>query len=505
MKKALKLIVSLALVCCCAMFVATGCKQEKEPVVSVDYSQSFNVEKGSSVQINATVTEDGAAVTDGVTWASSNAAVATVADGKVTGVAHGEADITLTYGEMSKVYKVTVYDRFIATEADFWKMYEEDAVPFEGSEPLIYWQNDITGWYLFTDNVTLSVGTVEYFDAKYPGHGHEINYLFYGRLDGDGHTLVYKDSRLFSKMYDAVIEDITLIASDGYYWGPTICFEAGNCTFRNVHVDTDFLYQVPYVYAGFYIGGMNNGGFVYYGSKSTFENCSVRIDVSRLDAYSNFGAFVGYSEDCVIKDSKATVIWKDDGNTVLPMPAICNNVGDTSTVENTTVTQTTVAAAKYRLEYYLQNDDGEFVLDTQRSADKMGPVGRKLLIPREGIIGHHIWEDYEKNIEDGVVTEDGKLVMRLYYKQDMKIKADIPAGNLAVDATHNLNPVLTFEAAEVEDATFTFASSDATIATVSATGVVTAVKAGEATITITASTGTTLTVTIKVGAPAAAA
>ena len=62
---------------------------------------------GSSETLTATVTPDGATF-DPITWKSSDEAVATVVDGKVTAVAAGTATITATTGALSATCTVTV-------------------------------------------------------------------------------------------------------------------------------------------------------------------------------------------------------------------------------------------------------------------------------------------------------------------------------------------------------------------------------------------------------------
>ena len=83
------------------------------PVTSVTISGAtggkLSVKKGATAQLTATVNPSNA--TDRtVTWKSSDATVATVADGKVTGVKAGTATITATAGGKSASVAVTVTD-----------------------------------------------------------------------------------------------------------------------------------------------------------------------------------------------------------------------------------------------------------------------------------------------------------------------------------------------------------------------------------------------------------
>jgi len=67
---------------------------------------SASVKVGAYITLTATVTPSNS--TDAVTWKSSDTSVATVAAGKVTGVAPGTATITVTAGSVSAVCTVTV-------------------------------------------------------------------------------------------------------------------------------------------------------------------------------------------------------------------------------------------------------------------------------------------------------------------------------------------------------------------------------------------------------------
>ncbi|MBW3095650.1 Ig-like domain-containing protein, partial [Bifidobacterium sp. 64T4] len=81
------------------------------PVTSVTISGAtsgkLSVKQGASAQLTATVNPSNA-TSKTVTWKSSNTAVATVANGKVTGVKAGTATITATAGGKSASVTVTV-------------------------------------------------------------------------------------------------------------------------------------------------------------------------------------------------------------------------------------------------------------------------------------------------------------------------------------------------------------------------------------------------------------
>lgn len=75
----------------------------------------LNLEPGGTETLVATVAPENA--TDKtVTWTSSTAEVATVADGKVTAVKEGEATITATVGGKMATCKVTVKSSGMSTD-----------------------------------------------------------------------------------------------------------------------------------------------------------------------------------------------------------------------------------------------------------------------------------------------------------------------------------------------------------------------------------------------------
>jgi hypothetical protein len=75
------------------------------------------LEKGESETLQVTAEPDGVAV-PAITWASSNAAVATVENGKVTAVGAGTATITATSNELTATCTVTVNEAGISVTPD---------------------------------------------------------------------------------------------------------------------------------------------------------------------------------------------------------------------------------------------------------------------------------------------------------------------------------------------------------------------------------------------------
>lgn len=91
---------------CMAMAIAavmSSCQPEVK-VNSLTIAEKLNVEVGKTATIKATVDPADAVIT----WKSSDESIVTVADGVVTGVAVGTANVTASAGDLQKVCKVTV-------------------------------------------------------------------------------------------------------------------------------------------------------------------------------------------------------------------------------------------------------------------------------------------------------------------------------------------------------------------------------------------------------------
>ena len=77
------------------------------PATAITLSNTtLNLQKGDTATLTATVTPDNS--TDAVEWSSSDETIATVANGTVTAVGKGSANITVTAGNVSAVCSVTV-------------------------------------------------------------------------------------------------------------------------------------------------------------------------------------------------------------------------------------------------------------------------------------------------------------------------------------------------------------------------------------------------------------
>lgn len=118
MKKRTAVVTILMAICMFMTIIGfVGCKDDggggetpTDPVRNVTLSEpQVTLDRYENTTLTATVTdEDGNVVSDAVTWATSNAAVATVSGGFVQATGEGSADITAAVGTATATCKVTV-------------------------------------------------------------------------------------------------------------------------------------------------------------------------------------------------------------------------------------------------------------------------------------------------------------------------------------------------------------------------------------------------------------
>lgn len=118
MKKRTAVVTILMAICMFMTIIGfVGCKDDggggetpTDPVRNVTLSQTqVTLDRYENITLTATVTDEaGNAVSDAVTWATSNAAVATVSGGFVQATGEGSADITASVGAAKATCKVTV-------------------------------------------------------------------------------------------------------------------------------------------------------------------------------------------------------------------------------------------------------------------------------------------------------------------------------------------------------------------------------------------------------------
>ncbi len=439
--------------------------------------------KDSETQLEVKVMVNGEEMTEGVTYESSDPYVSIDENGMMEGRMRGESDITVTYKNVSETYHATVYDAFIDSEEDWWAVYDH-----------------LSYWYKFTADVTLTDGgQVEHFtvaddpdttEVNEAVNGYEVNHTFTGLIDGGGYTLTWQGSRLFHWLSGATIRNITLDASNGFYWGSVIAFAMeANSLIENVTVNAAFNTAVCYraaspsewIMCGGGDGVTGNGGMFGDIYNSTVRNCTVKLDISgitdRAPAPENkpmaFGG-IAYSaaEGSVI--DQCTVICADEAVTGMIE----------KDVSGTIITDCEVVRpemAQYKVEYYL---DG--AIDSSRTQTLEAEVGETVTVTPAAIAGYAFDEDNENNVLSGTVAADGSLVLKLYYtKSNITFETDTPAAfEMEAGGTQELAVTVKENGSAVTEGV-SYASSDEAVVKVSAIGDVTAVKGGTATVTVT--------------------
>ncbi|MCY3808916.1 MAG: Ig-like domain-containing protein [Gemmatimonadetes bacterium] len=113
-----------------ALFLAVACGTDPPVADSVTVSPGEEtLAMGATIQMTAKVAdENGDAIADaGVTWSSSDDAVATVSDsGLVTAVASGTTTVTATSGSAKGMATVTVEEPAIVTDGDSFELTKEE-------------------------------------------------------------------------------------------------------------------------------------------------------------------------------------------------------------------------------------------------------------------------------------------------------------------------------------------------------------------------------------------
>ena len=436
--------------------------------------------KDGTLQLEVKVMVNGEEVTEGVTYASSDPYVSVDEDGMMEGRMRGESDITVSYKNVSETFHATVYDAFIDSEEDWWAVYDH-----------------LSYWYKFTDDVTLTDGgQVEHFtvaddpateDVNEAVNGYEVNHSFTGVIDGGGHTLTWQGSRLFHWLAGATIRNITLDASNGFYWGSVIAFSMeANSLIENVTVNAAFntavCMRAPSADLWIKCGGnqskTGNGGMFGVIYNSTVRNCTLNLDLSGITDRApdgqpmSFGGIAYQAENgCVI--DQCTVICADEAVTKMVE----------YDVSGTIVTDCEVVRpemAQYKVEYYL---DG--AIDSSRTQTLEAEVGETVTVTPAAIAGYAFDEDNENNVLSGTVAADDSLVLKLYYtKSDITFETDTPAAFEMEAGVKQTLEVTVKEGDTVVSEGITYSSEDEAIAKVSATGEVTAVKGGTVTVTV---------------------
>ena len=444
-----------------------------------DWDEELDVLVGSDTPFAVTVKVDGAPKTEGLTYTATGRAIS-VEDGVIKATRHGESDVTIGYKNVLRSFHVTAYDKFIATEQDWWDMYEESS-----------------NWYKLTADVTLSEDAIYHFRDEtadpsnkplYEGYGINKS-LDGGLIDGGGHSLAYTSNRLFHYVSNgAVIRNITLNATDGFYWGAAIAYGCSGSTVENVTLNASWKFPTCSQFAGIWItlggdaadGGNANGNGGMFGlmePNCTIKDCTLNLDISQIQSQTRFGAIAFKAEGCTISGN---TIVATDGE----MPLLRYDHGDTCILENNTVRA--IGTASYTVEYYLEGTEGagDFVKDESKTETVSGSVGEEVTLSPKAIAGYAFDSSNANNVLGGTISDESPLVLKLYYKKSAVTFETETADAFELEKTETKNLAVTVKDGDVsvtEGVTYT--SRTPAVATVE-NGVVTAVAGGTAVIAV---------------------
>ena len=135
-----------------------------------------------------------------VSYTSANPEIATVSEtGLVTAVAHGNVFIYAVSDGQLHVFDITVYDRFLASDADFQYLYSGDVASPEYA----------SAWYNVTADFGISDRTAQV---------NAYTVAFSGVLNGNGHTISGIVNRLFFSVNNGTIRNINFVGKTNS-WG----------------------------------------------------------------------------------------------------------------------------------------------------------------------------------------------------------------------------------------------------------------------------------------------
>ena len=119
---------------------------------------------------------------------------------------------------------------------------------------------------------------------------------------------------------------------------------------------------------------------------------------------------------------------------------------------------TSNAPADYTIEYYFENLDGVYIINDDLTEIKSAPFGATVSV-EPGLINHFEFnEGYIGNVLEGVVLEDGSLVLKLYYNRcvyDVTVSKDInEAGTVTGGGSYKYGTEITITATTNNGYTF---------------------------------------------------
>ena len=107
--------------------------------------------------------------------------------------------------------------------------------------------------------------------------------------------------------------------------------------------------------------------------------------------------------------------WYDNpsfsGNPTTSIPV--GSTGDRNLYAKWTENEPSVTDAKYKVEYYLENNKGTY--DKVDTEEKTGKIGDTVTAPSKSYTGYRENKTYKDRVASGQLTEDGSLTLKLYY------------------------------------------------------------------------------------------
>lgn len=433
-------------------------------------------EQGNTWQLSAKAMRGDSPVDNAtIVWTSDDDTIASVNEsGLVTGLKGGKTYIRANYMGAAYAFEVTVYTRYIITEADFLSMYSN-----VGSEDAFKWGYE-DSWYLMKDNITITDPTWGVQEVVIATNRPIV--AFNGVFDGGGYTLNNVGSRIFNGLNGATIRNLKVNGSMSSWSG----LFGDSIENSSIIEDAEVRLTLLTSYGNYHTTNYTSrplGALANYIYSGTFTNVTVYTDipadiitttypegitrpVSEISAFGNVTDHVGaatftncaaYSNDTSIQFT----LGEDNG---------------------------TVQAwnANYTVEHYIYGDSG---YELYGEAQVLSGLYNKTVTAESiSIEGYAFNEGYSGNVTSGVVTLDGALVLKLYYMPanvsmeatsatefDLSLTSgQTGTAQAAVNAEDNGEPVVSGIA---------WSSSDDEIATVDDNGNITAVGHGEAVIT----------------------
>lgn len=109
LRKALSL--ALIFICTACVLITTACSENSD-ISFLLLRTAYELEVGESADVEIELTQNGESLpTDDVRYASSNENIMTAENGKIIGIAEGDAVLTVTYGSMERTASVHVFER----------------------------------------------------------------------------------------------------------------------------------------------------------------------------------------------------------------------------------------------------------------------------------------------------------------------------------------------------------------------------------------------------------